>query len=236
MPKPSAILATGASFLNDSDQNLFTNARMLPYLNQALRDLQERYELYDIPVTHETSDVINIPAGTAGTVTSLGFTNPGPKLPIGPIEIKQVWESPEDQEIWTPMSPRDFIPQQSLSAQIPQFLIYVWENDELRLMSASQDNDIKIDYIKSLFTPVSDVESDLGIKFDKCYSYLAYRTAALSAFYIGENPNRAIALNADAEKAMDMALGTAIKGQQKIPTRRLPFRFGFKNVKRSFRI
>ena len=227
-------MATGAAFLNDSAQEEFTNAAMLPYFNQALRDLQEKYELYDIPVTHETSAIITIPAGAIG-VTAIGFTNPGPKLPTGLIEIKQVWESPSSQNIWTRMSPREFLPQQQLATQIPQFLIYVWENDEIRVFTADQDNDIKIDYVKSLFTPVVDVNQELGVKFDGCYSYLAYRTASLSAFYVGENPTRALALNTDAEKAMDMALGTAIKGQQKIPHRRLPFRFSFRNIKRSFR-
>lgn len=235
MPKPSEILATSAAFLNDPSQGMFTNVKMLPYFNQALRDLQEKYELYDIPITHETTDVISVPAGSVG-ITSIGFIGPGPKLPRNLIELKQVWESPSGQETWTRMSPRDFLSQQQLNSQIPQFLVYTWEDDELKVFTATQDNDIKLDYVKSLFSSVVDVSMELGVKFDKCYSYLAYRTASLSAFYIGENPTRALALNSDAEKAMDSALGVAIKGQQKIPTRRLPFRFGFKNIKRSFRI
>ena len=235
MPSPASIMQAASAFLNDQAQSIFTNANQLAYLNQAMRDLQEQYELNDVPITHETSQVINIDAGTAGTVKIIGYSTT-PALPSNLIEIKRLWESPEGQSLWVPMDRVSYLPQYQFTAQIPQFLIWTWESDEIRLISASQDNDIKIDYIKSMFTPIlaANVGVELGIKFDKCFSFLAYRTAAMSALYIGENEDRANELNQSAGTALWTALGISAKGRQSITTRRLPFRFGFKNNRASF--
>lgn len=230
MPRPSEIMATAAAFLNDTNRQLFTDAVQLPYFNQAQRDLEKEFELNDVPVTYETSDVINVPLGTAGTVIKIGYSNPGPKLPSNLLEIKELWESAEGQSVWTPVGRREFLPNNLLlsSSQIPQFLIWAWINDEINLIAANQDNDLKIDYVKKLFVPVVNVNLEMGLKYDRCFSYLAYRTAGHCAFFIGENPTRAMDLYSEANGAMLKDLGIATKSKQTITTRRLPFRFGYK--------
>ena len=43
MPKPSEIIDMVASLQNDTAQSDYTDAAVLPYMNMALRDLQEKF-------------------------------------------------------------------------------------------------------------------------------------------------------------------------------------------------
>ena len=223
MPKPSEIIDMVASLQNDTAQDDYTDAAVLPYLNMALRDLQEEFELNSIPVTEETSVAITIPSGT----TKVPFGgNPG--LPANLIEINQLWESVSGQETWTPMFKRDYIPQYMVGLEYARFRIWAWKDNAIELLPCSQDNDIKLNYIKSLFPTVTDTSVDLGPKFVNVFSYLGYHTAALCSMFIGENETRAAALQGQAEQALTRSMGISIKGKQSIQTRRKPFRFGYK--------
>ena len=62
-----------AARLNDVSQSIYTDAIQLPFLNIALAELQEIYEANNIPVTDQTSAVINVPLDAAGVV-SIGYT------------------------------------------------------------------------------------------------------------------------------------------------------------------
>src|SRR6266849_1624173 len=96
MPIPSDVITIVAGLMNDSSQSLYTNSVCLPFLNLALNELQELFELNGIPITNETSAVITLPAGSA----QLGFTTT-PALPADLIEIQQLWESPTGLNKWT---------------------------------------------------------------------------------------------------------------------------------------
>lgn len=76
MPTPSQIISTVASLQNDTAQQLYTNEACLPYFNIALRKLQAKFELNNIPVTSEVSSVIEVDAG----IDTIGFST-APPLP-----------------------------------------------------------------------------------------------------------------------------------------------------------
>lgn len=225
MPTPSAIMDMSASLLNDTAQTQYTDEAQLPYLNMALDELQEFFEQNNVPKTNETSDTLEVAEG----VDTIGLATI-PPLPTGLIEIQQLWESPSGQESWTPMTKREFIPHYLQNGQeINQFLIWAYIDDEIKLIAANQDNDIKIDYIKSIFnTPIviADVGVDITIKNVK--SFLGFRTAGLCAQFIMEDPERAGSLNGFASVALDRTLGISTKGRQSIVNRRRPFRAAYK--------
>jgi hypothetical protein len=229
VPKPSAIITTVAALMNDAAQSNYTNAACLPYLNLALNELQEIYEQNDIPVTHETSAAITVKAG----VSSIGLdTNPA--LPSDFIELQQLWESPEGLEQWTPLIKREYLPHQLQDGTtISQFLIYAWKKGRISLIAANQDNDLKLDYIASMFnTPILIKDINVNLPFTNIKTYLDYKTAALCALFIAENPSRALALDALTGTALTRALGIPIKGMQSVITRRRPFRQAHKNRSR----
>lgn len=233
MVTPAEIIRTVASLQNDTAQTVYTNAAVLPYLNVALRELQETFQLNNVPVTNETTPVvINVPAG----VSTVRFPQPGqeealPELPVDLVEIRQLWESAEGQNLWIPMVKKTYLPHQLQNDQpINQFLIWAWIKQEIRLIAADQDNDLKIDYIASMFKKVEIGQVDIPFPYINIQSALEFRTASLCSMYIGENETRAQALNNDAIQALDRTLGISTKGQQAITTRRRPFRGGFKRV------
>jgi hypothetical protein len=226
MPKPSAIITAAAVLMNDRRQRRYTNDECLPWLNLALQELQEIFELNDIPVTHETSSLpIKLKAGIA----RLGFDTI-PALPGDMIEILRLWESPSGQEAWVPMVKRDFLPHiLENNTTISQFLIWSWEHGRVRLIPSNSDNDIKLDYIGSMFNlPIAIKDINVNLPFTNIETYLDYKTAALCAMFIAENDQRAMALDSLAGQALVRSLGIPIKGQQPILTRRRPFRASFK--------
>lgn len=218
-----SVMNLAASLLNDTARSVYSYTAQLPYLNIALQDLRKLLELNNSPVTNETSAIITIPSG----ITFLAFGTVAPKLPDDLIEIQQLWERIAGVEPFLPMRKVEFIPHYLEDIEINQFLVWAWINNEIRFLPANIDIDVKIDYIHSLFTNVTDENSILGVINSD--SYLQYRTAALCAEYIGENPTRAMSLNIQAKEAFDILIGIDNKGRQAIYTRRRPFRAAWKN-------
>lgn len=223
----STVLDKAATLLNDTAKTVYTNVAVLPYLQIAMQELQENYELNNIPSTQLTSAVINIPAGT----TQIIFNGVGvPKIPDDLIDIQQLWEREEGIDPFVPMSRRDYLPHQLEGVLTGKFSFYVFNNNIITFLPANRDNDIKIDYIKTLFNALVDPTSHIDVI--NAATFLEYRTAALCAEFIERNQANANSLNAYAILALDRATGIGVKSKQTILTRRRPFRAEFK--KRGF--
>jgi hypothetical protein len=224
-------MAASAALLNDQQRQTFTDAVLLAYLNIARNELQEIFELNNIPVTKETSAVITVPAGT--TVIEI---EPDPIVIIGTpyyppdlIEIERLWESPTGQNSWYPVTKRDYLIQSEINNLVSVFGEWAWMDQEIRILASGAIIDLKIDYIKSLFLPlaIGDIaESNIILNTD---TFLQYRVAGLASEFIDENGARAQALNSYGLMALDRSLGISTKGRQSIVTRRRPFRSSYKN-------
>lgn len=223
----STVLAKAATLMNDTARTIYTYSAVLPYLQIALQELQEIFELNSIPVTQLTSSVINVPTG----YTQIIFNGVGvPTLPSDLIEPQQLWEREEGIDPFVPMSRRDYLPHQLEGVLTGKFSYYVWENQTIKLHPSNRDNDIKIDYIRQIFTPLVDENSQINVI--NAATFLEYRTAALCAEFIERNQASANSLNNYAVLALDRATGIGVKGKQSILTRRRPFRAAYK--KRGF--
>ena len=219
MPTAGEVMDKVASLQNDTAKQVYTYVRMLPYLNMAVKELQEEFELNNVPVTNEISAIINIPANTIVVVRSPGGP---PAYPIDLVEIQRLWQRQEGLDPFIPMAPRaEFLPQNIAGQTISQLGQWAWIDEEIRFLPANADNDIKIDYIKYLFTELTDEDDDIPIT--NTFTFLAYRTAGLCSEFIGENQARAESLNSMAILSMDRSLGISTKGRQSITTRRRPF-------------
>lgn len=229
----SAIVTAGevmdlsAALVNDVNKTLYTYAIQIPYLNMALKELQEYFEQNNVPVTDKESAVINCPAGTVivpfPPVPPIALT---PYLPDDLVEIQKVWQRTEGIDPYIPLGRVDG-PQLNLAGiETSQFAGYWWEAQAMNFMPSNTDIDIKLEYIRELF-PVITVSTD-PINVVNCQSFLINRNAALVAEYIEENEERAAKLNATAGIALDRSLGISAKGRQGMVTRRKPFRAGYK--------
>lgn len=223
----STVLAKSASLMNDTARTIYTYTAVLPYLQIALQELQEHFELNNIPSTQLTSAIIQVNVGQ----TQIVFNGIGvPTLPSDLIEPQQVWERERGIDPFVPMARRDYIPHNLEGTPTGRFSFYVWENNIMKFLDCNRDNDIKIDYIKDLFTPIVDENSIINCI--NASTFLEYRAAALCAEFIERNLASANALNAYAILAIDRATGIGVKSKQTILTRRRPFRAAFK--KRGF--
>lgn len=221
---PAEIFDDSAALLNDQVQSIFTDEVLLPYYNMALQKLQETFELNNIPITNETSSVIEVDTG----VSSISFTTT-PPLPSDLIDVRELWESPRDQNVWTPMKRKEFLPHYLDQDQpINQFLIYSWINQEIRLIAANTDNDLKIDYLKSILPRITITDIDTEVTVLNVTLFLTNWTAGLAAYFIGENESRATVLYGLANQSLETSMGISVKGQQSITTRRRPYRAAYK--------
>lgn len=219
----STVMNKAASLMNDTARTVYNYTVQVPYLQMALQELQEEFELNSIPVTETSSAVINMPAGSDVIVyNGIGV----PSLPDDMVEPLQLWERQEGIDPYVPMFKRDFIPHELEGIETNQFIYWVWQSQEIRVLPANQDNDIKIDYVKQLFTEITDENAQINVI--NARSFLEYRTAGLLAEFIERNITSANSLNAVALLARDRVVGIGAKGKQNIQTRRRPFRAGYK--------
>src|SRR5215204_5864065 len=176
------VMNISASLLNDSARSVYTYAAQLPYLQMALHELREAYELNDIQTTQDVSSVIELDAG----ITSVGYNGVPPlSLPDDMVEPAQLWERVRGIDPYVPMTRRDYLPLSLAGIQTGQFVFYVWQDNEIRVMAANRNNDIKIDYVRELFQSVVDENSSLNVI--NAATFLQYRTAALCAEFIERN-------------------------------------------------
>jgi len=212
-----------ASLLNDTARSVYTYTAQLPYLNMAYRELGEKLELDNIPVTNETSAVILMEAG----VSNIGGDG-GPALPDGLVEIQQLWQRPTGtSQTFIPIQKYEYLPHYWDGNETSVFPAWSYEGQIIKFIVCNTDTDVKIDYIKSAIENIPD--SNKLITIINSFNYLGYRNAGLCARFIGENPTRADSLDVQAELAYDRMLGMATKGKQSIVTRRRPFMASYKS-------
>jgi hypothetical protein len=215
------VMDASAGHLNDINRSLYTYAVQIPYLRTALHELEEEFQLNEVPVVDTESTVIQVNAG----VSILGF-NTIPALPADLVEPIKLWESARGTNIFVPMSPSRAYPIDLTGISTNELGLWVWENQQIKFIPANANNDVRIEYRRNLFTSIIDENSSINVI--NAQTYLEYRNAALCAEFIAEDKERAASLNGNAGMALDRALGISVKTRQNIAVRRRPFRRGYK--------
>lgn len=220
-------MGQSAALMNDQSRDVYDDDTVLPYLNLARQQLKQTFELNNVPVTNTTSAVIPTEAGD----TEIGFgTTPPLVLPSDLVEIEQLWESLEDQDTWVPMVKREFLTQDILPNNTPisYFRVWTWQQQQIRLLPITGNNDIKIDYIADMFPLVRISEINEQNEILNTDLYFQFQAAGLCSEFIEENLVRANGLYSKADNALQQSLGISTKGRQSIFTRRRPFRASYK--------
>lgn len=214
-------LSLSAALNNDQDRAVYTDVAQLPYLNIALMELEEIFELNDIPITGDKSGVILVPDG----MTEIGFST-NPALPQNLIEVQELWESEPNLGRWLPVGRRDSLSPFTDSTTF--FRVWKWNGDAIELPAASADIDLKIKYLGSIFSTITIGTLNKEIEVKNAASFIQYRTAALCAQFIGEDKTRADDLNSGAGGALERSMGISVKSKQGMFYRRRPFRASYK--------
>jgi len=229
----TSVMDKAASLMNDTAKTVYTYVAQLPYLNMAFDELQESFELNNIPVTNQTtSPVIVIPIGTTSInpVDGVG-SGAAPNYPTDLVEIQGLYERlTGSNDPFVPIHQREFLPHALDNLPTEALQYWIFEGQRIKFIGALTSRDVVIDYIKAIFPDQIAQTTVIGII--NARSFLYYRTAALCSQFIGENKTRADELNSFALMALDRVTGIGVKSKQSIMTRRKPFMGAYK--RRSF--
>lgn len=226
------VMDKAAALMNDAAKTSYTYAAQLPYLNMALDELQEAFQLNNIPLYNATTASIVVPVGTTSINAVDGpGTGAAPNLPTDIVEIQGLYERLNGStDPFIPMAQREFLPHSLDNLPTEALQYWVYEGQRILFIGATTPRDVKMDYLKAIVT--TDVTSATIIGVVAAKTFLYYRTAGLTSRFIGENPSRADQLDSFAILAMDRVTGIGVKGKQSIQTRRRPFMGAYK--RRSF--
>jgi len=221
------VMDKAAALMNDAAKTTYTYIAQAPYLNMAFDELQESFELNNIPITNQTTASIAVPIGVtqidAIEAAGVGIVT----YPVDLVEIQQLFERLAGTgDSFIPMVQREFLPHATDVSPGQTLQYWIWQDQKIKFAGAVTPREVKLDYIKTLFPTELVGSSIIGVI--NARSFLYYRTAALCAQFIGENENRASDLNHFAELALDRVTGIGVKGKQSIVTRRRPFMSSYK--------
>lgn len=222
------VMDRSASLMNDTPKSTYTYVAQIPYLNMAIDELQEYFELNNVPITNQTSVVIQVNVGVTQINPKVGYPpNTFPTYPADLVEIQGLYERLKtSNEPFVPMTQREFLPHLLDDLPVSSLIYWIWQDQRIKFIGATTNRDVKLDYIKKIFPDQLVETSSIGII--NARSFLYFRTAALCSQFIGENPTRASELNTFAVAALERVTGISVKGKQSIITRRRPFMASYK--------
>lgn len=210
------VMDQAAVLNNDAPKSSFTYTALLPYVKIAVDELQQIYQLNNVPITNT---VTTSPLVIQTNMTDIGGST-GPALPSDLVEIQGLYERTHGaNEDYVEITKVEFLP--NLVELTNELTYWTWQKQVIQFLGALTIRDVTINYIANSFGTIVDQTTIIGVFNAK--NALAYRVAGLGAEFIGENPTRAQSLNNDASIATDLLLGVAGKGRQQIPVRRRPF-------------
>lgn len=221
----TSILDRVATLMNDTAKTQYTHVATIPYLNIAFDELQEHFELHNIPDTNQSSVPITVNVGT--TVINPIFDQP-PNYPSDLVEIQQLWERLSGStDPFIRMTQREYLDHTLDDLPSESLIWWTWQDHRIKFIGALTNRQVKIDYIKTLFP--NDLTINDSIDVINAKSFLSYRTAGLCSQFIGENVTRAKELNEFAGMALDRVTGIGVKSKQSINTRRRPFMAAYRS-------
>lgn len=219
------VMDRSAALMNDPDRTDYTYDAQLPYLNMAIDELVESLEESNSSPTNQTSAVIIVPVGV-NKITPTEHADT-PHYPMNLVEIQEVGERLSgSNDPFIPLGRRESL---GMFPRSNSLLFWTWEDQCIKFnpAGANTSRDIQLRYVSQALGQAEDEDSIIGTI--NARSYLAYKTAALCAMFIGENETRAGVLEKQAEKALERITGINNKGRQQFMTRHRPFRAAYKS-------
>lgn len=223
-----------ARLLNDPNRTDYTYAVQIPFLNMAIEEFSDLVSEANSPFSNLTSGnegvgVIIVPVGISFLIpadSSSSLPSEWPRYPIDLIEIQEIGERPQGNTGAFHRLPRkefaDIIPATS------SLLYWTLERGIVRFNpnGANIPIEVQLRYIYQGI-PYAVNEGSI-IDYIGSRTFLAYKTAAFCAMFIGENETRAKVLEDRAEDALERTINISNKGRQQIVTRHRPFRAAYK--------
>lgn len=224
------VMDRAAVLMNDPAKTDYTYITLLPHLNMALDDLKANLAENQSGIAIGNALPLLVPKFTAA-VWPPDYPFQPPTVLKYNVDITDIQEIVErrpggSENEWMLMKRVEFHP---LHEPMDILGSWAWEQRAIKFnyKGCNQDREIRIKYIiYEERLSASDETSIIG--HVDLRPFLAFKTAAYAAMYIGENPGRAQLLDAQASDALDRILNIQNKGRQNIMTRHRPFRASYK--------
>lgn len=204
------VMDLAASLLNDTAKSLYSYVTQLPYLSIAQDELES--ELLDNGVVIEKQiAVINVAANALFLTLPSNF--------FLPISLEERDQSSTDDDDWALMVERGFE-----DAMEPTTTLGQWNfrNNRINFIGATVAKSVRLKYHRTLSTFTN--EENYVEEVTKAKMFLAFRTAALCAEFIGRRQDISQSLNAQGAISLDKLISIYTKNSQGIRVRRKPFR------------
>lgn len=212
----SSILDSTASLLNDTAKVTYTYVKTLPYFRIVYELAQNRLILAGHPTLAEISAVLSVPAGTTEVLAlDGGVARDTVVYPVSVFE-RSVGGTDDD---WEEMDRFEWDDNRTASDTLNN---WAWREGVIKLNAATTNREIKVRY-QRVFATIIDETS--VIEHPNFASFLRHATPAYIAEFVMKDLQRAASLNALSEKAMEIAISTAVKNLQYLPARRRHYFF-----------
>lgn len=210
----ATVLAQSAVLLNDPAQSTWTNTVLLPCLTKAGEELEQHFEVNEIPIQKQVSIVIEVT--TADTELA--------QLPTDMVEPIHLWERTDDStEDWIKVREVEFIDMNMNDTN--QIVQWAYRNGKIYINSPTTDREVKLDYVRSM-TALDSTGATVEVQQAK--NFLAARTAQIAAANIGNNPSKAASLEEDVTTCLDRLIRRMLKNKQGVGGAR---RIGYKGAR-----
>lgn len=209
----SDIFSGARALLNDTADQLYHDADLLPLLQIVYSDFLLSLDNNDIPSLDEISAVLSV-AANATTVAPL------PADFKTPISLKE--RPAGSTQVFNETFQRDWEPEATPTQSI---VYWTYREDEIKILPPTTNRDVKLFYVKDL--TISGGSSVIPILYADVV--LKYWLGSIAADNIGENYARADRLGAKAMEAQQKFINRRVKGRQAFPIRRPAFRERRKN-------
>lgn len=181
------ITALVRSLLNDAAGNLFTDGVLLPYVNSAYRKLQRALAIVQSGTFLVDNVTVVVPAVSAVDpsvqVAVTDATAPPNQLPtdlLVPVKLRERQNgSTEDFIEMVDLTRRGGLPSRPQGQRLS---VWEWRADGLYFIGATQDNQVRIRYVKA-FPDLADATSNVLIR--NAQEAIAYLAAAMAAMARG---------------------------------------------------
>lgn len=214
MANASVAFVTARTLLNDDAGTLWTDAVLLPKLQEAHRELQVELQAAGIPVIKAVTAVLSVPANTTLLSSVSGF----PSDLVEPQWLKEKYPGQPDND-FIDTSECDIIPDLKRTNRLRY---WAWLGEQLISLGATVATEVKLRYLRGLAVPTS-ASSSIGFIYGE--NFLGHRTAALAASSTG-NDSAYAEWSAEANSKVEKIIRMNIKGQQNLPARRRGYHRG----------
>ena len=181
------ITALVRSLLNDAAGNLFTDGVLLPYVNSAYRKVQRALAIVQSGTFLVDNVTVVVPTVSAVDpslqVAITDATAPPNQLPTDLLVPVKLWErqngSSEDFVEMVDLTRRGGLPSRPQGQRLS---VWEWRADGLYFLGATQDNQVRIRYMKA-FPDLADATSNVLMR--NAQEAIAYMGAAMAAMARG---------------------------------------------------